>query len=545
MANPVGKLIEKEVGSAAHSLYRSAIQSLSDILDNGTPKELKTAISKVVKEFKAQGVTRDIAITDASDFGIRKITLPTNEVRSTVQEAPIKPVFKPTAEHVRGGKSEGAKATDYHKSLMMFDKLSNKPDANPEAIADEIDLMSKKYGKEPERMMKDLLALKQRGEKVGASIYTKSERADTFRAAAVEKGVPESTANRFQYEEGKYETHALNQGTESGDPAKTRSYRVGIKLTAEERKAMGASKMWERTSADLPVGPSKDVGAPEVYYVFAKTPEEATADLAKVMREIHSDMGSKGKGAKVADPKLAIKKKEVVEPEVKPEPEAKPKVRSTEPEAKTESTPIEETPEKSIEPETAAEVRSTEPEAASPKEEVDELSQAEDQFAEVDGAALQRELDGIPEEQPPVTPEERVNVGFESKVSKPVAAAVTKSGGVQRKLAAGVLGAGALTGGALMMAKKEGATPPDTVTESSAAEAQPQGAAVDESKRRLSAVIEGNPDVVVKTVKTKGGDYNVYRKDSAMAQSFRDAYAKAKAGKAKVFKWNGNNYKVA
>lgn len=527
MANPVGKLIEKEVGSAAHSLYRSAIQSLSDILDNGKPKDLKAAISKVVKEFKAQGVTRDIVITDASDFGIREITLPT-------KVAPIKPVFQQTAVHVRGGKSEGAKATDYHKSLMMFDKLSNKPDANPEAIADEIDLMSKKYGKEPERMMKDLLALKQRGEKVGASIYTKSERADTFRAAAVEKGVPESTANRFQYEEGKYETHALNQGTESGDPAKTRSYRVGIKLTAEERKAMGASKMWERTSADLPVGPSKDVGAPEVYYVFAKTPEEATADLAKVMREIHSDMGSKGKGAKVADPKLAIKKKEVVEPEVKPEPE---------------SPSIEETPEKSIEPENT-------PVALDEPDEV-----GIDDSMDLSPEAVRAKLEGNGKDAGFIGGKNAIDLSPEevivpSKVlpddmGEPEGFVPEYKGGLKRKLAAGVLGAGALTGGALMMAKKEGATPPDTVTGSSAAEAQPQGgretdqeAAVDESKRRLSAVIEGNPDVV-KTVKTKGGDYNVYRKDSAMAQSFRDAYAKAKAGKAKVFKWNGNNYKVA
>lgn len=46
----------------------------------------------------------------------------------------------------------------------------------------------------------------------------------------------------------------------------------------------------------------------------------------------------------------------------------------------------------------------------------------------------------------------------------------------------------------------------------------------------------------VKTVKTKGGDYKVYKKDSAKAKSFRSAYAEAKKAGKKVFTWNGKRY---
>jgi hypothetical protein len=529
MANPIGKVIEKEGLSAAHSLYRSAIQGLSDILDSGTTKDLRAGIKKVVAEFKAHGITKDIVTQDATDFGTRKIELP------VAAAAPAK-VFKQTAKHVQGGKSEGAILADYHKSLTLFDKMSTAEDANPEVIADEIDLMSRKYGKTPQQMENDLMALKQRGEKVGASVYTPASKADELRSSAISSGVPEATANRFTYEEGKYERYAMNMGTEAGNPAKTRSYRVGIKLTKEERAAMGKSKMWERTAAEEPVGTSKEVGAPEVYYVFAKTPEDASKELAKVMSEVHADMGAKGKGAKVADPKLAIPKKEK---EVKPE-----------------STPIEETPKKPV-PDT--------------------------KVAEVDGDTLQKELDGIPDT--PVNPAKEQDLSPEAVRAKlegngkdagfiggknatdlsPEEVVVPKEllpddmgvsdgftpqykNGAGRKIAAGVLGAGAVTGGALMMSK------PD-VTESSTSPAGTEAppTAKDESKRRLGDVVTGSTEPtpkpaeadVVDTVKTKGGDYNVYKKDSAMAQSFRDAYKAAKGSGAKVFNWNGLKYKVA
>jgi len=47
-----------------------------------------------------------------------------------------------------------------------------------------------------------------------------------------------------------------------------------------------------------------------------------------------------------------------------------------------------------------------------------------------------------------------------------------------------------------------------------------------------------NPtDKAVKTVKTKGGDYNVYKKGSETAASFRDTYKKASESGAGTFKW--------
>lgn len=56
----------------------------------------------------------------------------------------------------------------------------------------------------------------------------------------------------------------------------------------------------------------------------------------------------------------------------------------------------------------------------------------------------------------------------------------------------------------------------------------------------------------VKTVKTKGGDYKVYKKDSAQAKSFRKAYADAVAKRKElgkkagtyIFDWNGKKYKA-
>lgn len=46
----------------------------------------------------------------------------------------------------------------------------------------------------------------------------------------------------------------------------------------------------------------------------------------------------------------------------------------------------------------------------------------------------------------------------------------------------------------------------------------------------------------VKTVHTKGGDYPVYKKDSAEAQSFRGAFADARKAGKKTFTWQGRSY---
>ena len=49
----------------------------------------------------------------------------------------------------------------------------------------------------------------------------------------------------------------------------------------------------------------------------------------------------------------------------------------------------------------------------------------------------------------------------------------------------------------------------------------------------------------VKTVKTKGGDYKVYAKDSKKAQSFRSTFKSKCTGGTKTFTWQGRKYSCA
>lgn len=57
-------------------------------------------------------------------------------------------------------------------------------------------------------------------------------------------------------------------------------------------------------------------------------------------------------------------------------------------------------------------------------------------------------------------------------------------------------------------------------------------------KVRISDTDE-NP---VKTVKTKGGDYPVYKKKSISAQSFRQAFRAARQAGKKIFTWRNRKY---
>ena len=49
-------------------------------------------------------------------------------------------------------------------------------------------------------------------------------------------------------------------------------------------------------------------------------------------------------------------------------------------------------------------------------------------------------------------------------------------------------------------------------------------------------------DEAKKVVKTKGGDYPVYKKDSKPAKSFRSAFASARKAGKKTFSWDGRTY---
>jgi len=49
-------------------------------------------------------------------------------------------------------------------------------------------------------------------------------------------------------------------------------------------------------------------------------------------------------------------------------------------------------------------------------------------------------------------------------------------------------------------------------------------------------------DKPVRVVKTKGGDYPVYKKKSASAGSFRQAFRAARNSGQKIFTWRGRKY---
>ena len=56
------------------------------------------------------------------------------------------------------------------------------------------------------------------------------------------------------------------------------------------------------------------------------------------------------------------------------------------------------------------------------------------------------------------------------------------------------------------------------------------------------AVMQSKKRDKVGSVKTKGGEYGVYKKKSAAAGSFRSAFAKARAAGKKTFTWDGKRY---
>lgn len=66
------------------------------------------------------------------------------------------------------------------------------------------------------------------------------------------------------------------------------------------------------------------------------------------------------------------------------------------------------------------------------------------------------------------------------------------------------------------------------------------GKALKKSATSVKNKVKDATGMARKSVKTKGGDYKVYGKDTKKAQSFRAAYA---ASTGKTFTWNGKKYK--
>ena len=69
---------------------------------------------------------------------------------------------------------------------------------------------------------------------------------------------------------------------------------------------------------------------------------------------------------------------------------------------------------------------------------------------------------------------------------------------------------------------------------------------INESGKRVKIAAptagESTASRVSKIVKTKGGDYPVYKKDSDESTSFKSAFAAARKSGAANFKWQGRSY---
>ena len=68
------------------------------------------------------------------------------------------------------------------------------------------------------------------------------------------------------------------------------------------------------------------------------------------------------------------------------------------------------------------------------------------------------------------------------------------------------------------------------------------GNIISHTKTNPRAVMLSKKRYKVGSVKTKGGEYGIFKKKSAAAGSFRSAFAKARAAGKKTFTWDGKRY---
>ncbi len=92
----------------------------------------------------------------------------------------------------------------------------------------------------------------------------------------------------------------------------------------------------------------------------------------------------------------------------------------------------------------------------------------------------------------------------------------------------------------LMEKKDKAAMGPKTSTKSDLPDKGPGGAKI--GKTPVGASSEKASSAPVKSVKTKGGDYPVYKKDSSEASDFRSNFAAARKAGKKEFTWQGRKY---
>lgn len=79
---------------------------------------------------------------------------------------------------------------------------------------------------------------------------------------------------------------------------------------------------------------------------------------------------------------------------------------------------------------------------------------------------------------------------------------------------------------------------PSTAKDAAPKKSSPQPA----TKKQGGSKASGSKGAAANTVRTKGGDYPVYNKNSSQAASFRAAFAAARKAGKKVFTWEGRKY---
>ncbi len=84
--------------------------------------------------------------------------------------------------------------------------------------------------------------------------------------------------------------------------------------------------------------------------------------------------------------------------------------------------------------------------------------------------------------------------------------------------------------------------PSPNVNTSPSTSPQRNAAPAAQAPRKSTPAAAPSANNVVGTVATKGGNYNIYKKSSAEAQSFRSEFAKQRAAGATQFSWQGNKY---
>jgi hypothetical protein len=474
-----------------------------------TAKEVLTLDKKVVSSLLSQKTTAEEA---AKLLGKKKLSA--TEVKGFLKPA-VSPAAKvtpktkrtPTPKSVRakksGGRSKGELEALYRKKLSVFQRLNDNVNTDPDKLFAEAEYLKKTFGKTEKELLSDMQEYGKSGETFGLFQYTSTKDASKVRQSAINSGMSRDNAGRLIIEEGKYENEALNMGTKAGDPAKTRSIRVGITLTPQEKAAMGTV----RFSPDELKGKVTETGAGAgKYWVFAKTADEAVADMNKFMSSLHANMA---KGTKRATKGT----KNVSE---SPQTTALVKREATETEAPVQTVKGN----RVLTPQTTALAKRGETRMEAPVQTV--------------------KGDRV------LTPQTTALTRRGGRVEAP------SKTGTGRKLATGA----AVAAGLGIAASRNGqqgdrtqVEPLNKKTSVGSTESPENAAASGEIDAEAATPSVTIPEAqfkkdVVDYVHTKGGDYPIFRRNSDSAMTWRNTYATAKKNGESTFTFNGLKYKV-